>query len=433
MTSIGLAAYLPQIPLASTSESFCKVVAPKSAEWSQLAHRFCVRVGEYALTEPKQVTPEDLTDEDYARFHLVLFGSILNNPAILRLYVRHRCFTDTDYPGRGGVEIRSVVNPLGTGKNVLLIGGTDFTSVNEATIGLHRSFSQVTYEKDGILWLRPLNFSASSANCVWNPNERESNRLVRGLLDKPTDALYRLADYCLCHYKTNNGVWADVLMRTLPSLRVTETTNGIEKFVLAWTLIYWSSAISDAFRVETDGWLGETGSRLASQTTRSASDVVSFVNATALHRIRNHFRTHHRTDPFNGVPDGFDKADALSAADGFRDWYACDVWLSRVFESERYDAIESYDFASLAREVVATTDNLGTSPVIHRRTRFPRGTRLRAVTRPACCRASRTCCRVSKSSDWTKRHDDSSASRSGGTSTRHRNTCSCREPAQFNG
>jgi hypothetical protein len=358
MTRVRLASHHPRIPLASADEAFCKVVAPRGDAWEPLAHRFCVRVAEYALTQPEQVAPDDLTDEDYSRFHLVLFGSILNNPAILRLYVRHRCFTDADYPGRGGVEIRSVANPLGTGRNVLLIGGTDFACVNEATIGFHRSFSQVTFEKDGILWLHPLNFCMSPTTPRWNPTAEEAEGLRRRLLENPEDAFHHLADYGLFHYQTGDSVWAEIITRALPSLRDTETASGLEKFVIAWTLIHWSAAFTDTFRVETDAWLEDVGSRLVERTTTPAVDVASFLNATAAHRIREHFRCLHGTDPFDRAPDALPDADALRAADGFRDWYALDVWMSRVFESERYDAIETRDLDGLSREAVATTDNL---------------------------------------------------------------------------
>ena len=95
---------LTEIPLADESRPYCKVAAPDKPNWSQLAHRFCVRVREYTRTEPSQVLPDELTDDDFAHFHLVLFGSILDNPAILKLYQRSLCFTDAAYPGPRGVE-----------------------------------------------------------------------------------------------------------------------------------------------------------------------------------------------------------------------------------------------------------------------------------------------------------------------------------------
>ena len=82
------------VRLASETQAFCRVVTPDDARWRDLGHKFCVRVREYTRTEPTQVTPEELTEEDYARYNLVLFGSILNNPGILRVYARGRCFTD---------------------------------------------------------------------------------------------------------------------------------------------------------------------------------------------------------------------------------------------------------------------------------------------------------------------------------------------------
>lgn len=351
---MNLAVYRPQIPLASEKEAFCKVVAPTM--WTSLAHRFCVRVAEYALAEPEQVTPADLTEEDYIRFHLVLFGSILDNPAILRLYVRHRCFTDADYPGRGGVEIRSVVNPLGTGKNVLLIGGTDLSAVHEATIGLHRSFSQVTFEREGVLWLHPLNFSVSSANVLWKPSPKEVAELSRRVLQESKGGLSRLADYGLFLYQTDDEVWAKLLVEALPEIRHRGEISGVERWALVWTLIYWHPAFSDAFRRETDEWLWEVGLRWGRERI-SVADVFSFRRATALHRIGAHFRSLHGLEVEGISLPSLSSPDSLRAPDGFRDWEACDLWFSLVFESERYEPIESYPFERLAREAIATVDN----------------------------------------------------------------------------
>ena len=140
------------IPLASGSEAFVRVVTPDMPRWRDLGHKFCVRVREYTRVEPAQLTPDELSDEDFAGYHLVLFGSILDNPAVLKLYARGRCFTDASYPGRDGAEIRTLVNPLGTGRDILHIGGSDISSVHEAAIGLNRTFLDVTTEVDGVLY-----------------------------------------------------------------------------------------------------------------------------------------------------------------------------------------------------------------------------------------------------------------------------------------
>ena len=97
-----------EIPLADETRPLCKVAAPDKPNWKQLAHRFCVRVREYSRTQPEQIVSDQLTEDDFERYHMVLFGSILDNSGILKLYQRGQCFTDAAYPGIGGVEIRTV-------------------------------------------------------------------------------------------------------------------------------------------------------------------------------------------------------------------------------------------------------------------------------------------------------------------------------------
>lgn len=60
---------------------------------------------------------------------LVLLGNLNNNRTIWPLYARYYCATDAVYPGGDGYDLRTLVNPYGTRKNILLLGGSSSQGV----------------------------------------------------------------------------------------------------------------------------------------------------------------------------------------------------------------------------------------------------------------------------------------------------------------
>lgn len=70
-----------------------------------------------------------------ARSNAVLIGDRHANTAIDFLYRRHFCLTDRAYPGAGGYELRTIVNPLGDGRNFLLLGGSAAADLDRLPAG----------------------------------------------------------------------------------------------------------------------------------------------------------------------------------------------------------------------------------------------------------------------------------------------------------
>ncbi|PIZ44901.1 MAG: hypothetical protein COY42_13195 [Armatimonadetes bacterium CG_4_10_14_0_8_um_filter_66_14] len=64
--------------------------------------------------------------------NLILLGNLSNNPAVVPLYGQHYCATDDLYPGKGGYVLRTIHDPWGTGKNAILLGGSDAAGVRRA-------------------------------------------------------------------------------------------------------------------------------------------------------------------------------------------------------------------------------------------------------------------------------------------------------------
>lgn len=56
---------------------------------------------------------------------VILWGNLANNDAVRELYFRFLLVTDCRYPGPGGYELRTLLNPLGAGSNIIHLGYSD--------------------------------------------------------------------------------------------------------------------------------------------------------------------------------------------------------------------------------------------------------------------------------------------------------------------
>lgn len=77
-------------------------------------------------------TRADRLPEPYRNRPLVMLGSLNTNRALLPLYANFYCATDAVYPGADGYDLRTLVNPYGTGHNVILAGGSSHAGVKRA-------------------------------------------------------------------------------------------------------------------------------------------------------------------------------------------------------------------------------------------------------------------------------------------------------------
>jgi len=64
--------------------------------------------------------------------NLICLGQRTTNQTIGSLYDLYYCLTDAKYPGRGGYEVRTLHDPFGDGRNVILVGGSDSAGVDAA-------------------------------------------------------------------------------------------------------------------------------------------------------------------------------------------------------------------------------------------------------------------------------------------------------------
>lgn len=103
----------------------------QGAEYQAMAEELAGALADYAGGRPRawtdaEVMPERVTRlaDEFRTMPLILLGDINSNRALLNLYSRHRCFTDADFPGETGYELRTVINAYTHGNNVIVVGGS---------------------------------------------------------------------------------------------------------------------------------------------------------------------------------------------------------------------------------------------------------------------------------------------------------------------
>lgn len=101
-----------------------RIAAPLTARGAQGVE--CVT--DLALM-PERSTPLPAA---YRARPLILLGNLNTNRALQPLYADYLCSTDATYPGGDGYDLRTIVNPYGTGTNAILAGGSNLRGATRA-------------------------------------------------------------------------------------------------------------------------------------------------------------------------------------------------------------------------------------------------------------------------------------------------------------
>ena len=117
------------------------IVAPAGREYDAGA-----KVIADAIETAGGVRPAVVTDDAYAGTlaldsDLIALGNRSTNRLLGALYERYYTLLDLRYPGPGGYVVRTLHNPLGNGKNVVLVGGSDAAGVTAAAAHLAQTIS----------------------------------------------------------------------------------------------------------------------------------------------------------------------------------------------------------------------------------------------------------------------------------------------------
>ena len=112
------------------SPATSRIVA--SEENRTLAEALAKNVVTAAAVRIPVISDEGVEESIWRHYDLILIGNLNDNQETARLYYDYKAFLDAVFPGKGGLMVKTLVDPLGYGKNVVLVGGSDARGTQEA-------------------------------------------------------------------------------------------------------------------------------------------------------------------------------------------------------------------------------------------------------------------------------------------------------------
>ncbi len=121
-------------PLVEGGTAASAVFVPPGPAYAAVAAKLVNAVAERTgVRLPVRTAPLDWRPPVPAT-HAIVLGDLNSNGLAARLYSLGYCAADAFYPGPGGYVVRTIHDPWGTGRNVLLLGGAGPTEI-EAAVG----------------------------------------------------------------------------------------------------------------------------------------------------------------------------------------------------------------------------------------------------------------------------------------------------------
>ena len=115
----------PETALVVNGEPQAKVVIGEGAVQARQANRIVERVASATGAHLDVVRAVEVAAGVLREGHVVALGNMADNAFIRWLYYQWWAVEDRCYPGKGGYALRTLHNPLGNGKNVVLLGASD--------------------------------------------------------------------------------------------------------------------------------------------------------------------------------------------------------------------------------------------------------------------------------------------------------------------
>ena len=115
----------PSVPLTGSGDASPLIVCPQTGESGlRLGEQIAQALHERFHVQACVVRAGQMDEQQYHQRTVILLGHIVSNPEILWLYSFSYSFADAAYPGGDGYVIRQVYDPVGAGRNALVIGAS---------------------------------------------------------------------------------------------------------------------------------------------------------------------------------------------------------------------------------------------------------------------------------------------------------------------
>ncbi len=126
-----LKTYYRDTPLAEGGEASSLIIHAEGSGYAGLARELAVAIREAIGAEVPVKRARDYSEND-REVNLICLGRMGNNALAFDLYVWRFIASDDWFPGPVGYELRTVSDPWGNGRNVIMLGGSDVEGVRLA-------------------------------------------------------------------------------------------------------------------------------------------------------------------------------------------------------------------------------------------------------------------------------------------------------------
>ena len=133
-TKLGPRDYHIETPLVAAGKPRAVIVSSgRRRAYDVVAKEVQARIKQLTGVEPRVIDAEQTTAADVlADTNAIVLGNLVTSRFVETLYWEWYTLLDLWYPGPGGHVLRTLHDPYGTGKNVILLGGSDDHGVTEA-------------------------------------------------------------------------------------------------------------------------------------------------------------------------------------------------------------------------------------------------------------------------------------------------------------
>lgn len=210
------------------------------------------------LPERSSVLPEE-----WRRRPLIVLGNLNTNRLLSPLYANYLCSTDATFPGGDGHDLRTIVNPFGTGTNLILVGGSTLAGVEQATARLTDVIAGLE-RKAPLPWLLDVQIESTLAANLkdWPYTPLEDSAELQALRNRGlmfyTEPMRVIGAYTLMWAWTADRRYAEIAVEALRRLNTT-MVNGYgdwhylaERFLRAVPLLMAGGFLTDEEVVQTD-------------------------------------------------------------------------------------------------------------------------------------------------------------------------------------
>ncbi|HIE14498.1 TPA: hypothetical protein EYP70_04425, partial [Candidatus Bathyarchaeota archaeon] len=244
-----------------TNEGISNSLIASPKKYIELAKILQKKIGDYSGVEIKIKMESEIEDKDYRNYNLIALGNMLDNSVILKLYKEHYTFLDGSYPGNEGYVLRTVHNPFGYKRNVIVIGGSEYEGIRVAA---SRFIKRLSPEKKIVL--NPIIDTKSIYNIPLKPNSDLEQEIFSRIEFELTEGNNQRA-FCpalatgIFYYQTGDARWASIFKRCFyryfdKAWHVTKhTPMGMAEFwawilILVWDMVEESYVFEDSERLE---------------------------------------------------------------------------------------------------------------------------------------------------------------------------------------